>query len=87
MHISRVLFIREIAADHLCMVCSKTRRRVFVSFYCDFQFRTEDYLLTRDRWLQRGRGCGVTTIARQFLLRVIVEGRVGEVLQRIGWFG
>ena len=25
----------------------------FVSFYCDFQFRTEDYLLTRDRWLQR----------------------------------
>ena len=46
-------YVDPVHYHQLYMVCSKTQRRVFVSFYCDFQFRTEDYLLTRDRWLQR----------------------------------
>ena len=49
-------YVGPVHYHQLCMVFSKTRRRFFVSVYCDFEIRTEDYFLTRDRWLQKERG-------------------------------
>ena len=42
-------YVGPVHYHQLCMVCSETRRRFFVSVYCDFEIRTEDLVYRQER--------------------------------------